>query len=150
MKEIIITKSSKETQKFAAKFGRQILNIEDNKKALVIGLVGDLGSGKTTFIQGFAKTFGIKEGITSPTFIIERIYKLKTKKYKRLIHIDAYRIEKAKELDVLGFKELARNPENIILIEWADRVRKILPRNRIEISLEHFKGNKRRIITAKN
>ena len=75
---------------------------------------------------------------------IERIYKLKIKNYKLFIHIDAYRI-KPKELAALGFQDLLRDPLNIILIEWADRVKKILPKNHIEIKFEHISNNKRKI-----
>jgi tRNA threonylcarbamoyladenosine biosynthesis protein TsaE len=145
MTEIIITKSSAETRKIASRLSRGILKSKPGKKAVVVGLVGELGSGKTVFTKGFARGLGLKENITSPTFVLERIYKLKTKNYKLFIHIDAYRLEKSKDLIDLGFKNLIRDPKNIILIEWADRVKKILPKDCLKIKFEHKNKNKRKI-----
>ena len=144
MKNIFIAKSSVLTQKIAANFAQKISAVKPGFTAVVVGLIGELGSGKTVFAKGFAKGFGVKEIITSPTFVIERIYKLKIKNYKLFIHIDAYRI-KPKELAALSFQDLLRDPLNIILIEWADRVKKILPRKTTLIQLETLKKNQRKI-----
>jgi len=144
MNKPFIAKNAKETQKFAAKFAKNISKTK-SEKAVVIGLTGELGAGKTIFAKGFAKGLGIKEIVVSPTFVLERIYRLKDKNFKLFIHVDAYRFEKAKELADLGFKDLIRDPRNIILIEWADRVKKILPKNHIEIKFEHISDNKRKI-----
>jgi len=145
MRYIFITKNPAQTRKIAAKLSREIFKLKSDKKAIVIGLIGELGSGKTVFSQGFAKGLGIKENITSPTFVLERVYKLKAKSYKLFIHIDAYRLEKSKDLIDLGFKNLIRDPKNIILIEWADRVKSILPKNCIKIKFEHKDKDKRKI-----
>ena len=145
MKEIIITEICKETEKLANRLSRRFLKLKPAKKALVIGLIGELGAGKTVFAKGFAKGLGIKKIITSPTFVLEKIYELPGKKHRHFIHIDAYRIGKARELADLGFKDLAADSRNIILIEWADRVKKILPKNHIEIKFEHISNNKRKI-----
>jgi tRNA threonylcarbamoyladenosine biosynthesis protein TsaE len=144
MPKIIITKSGAETQKIAAKLSREILKLKPNKKAAVIGLIGELGSGKTVFAKGFAEGLGIKKIITSPTFILEKVYEL-PKKHRHFIHIDAYRLEKPKDLIDLGFKNLIRDPKNIILIEWADRVKNILPKNCLRIKFKHKDKNKRKI-----
>lgn len=150
MAKIIITKSAGETKKIAANFACGLVKSKPGKKAAIISLIGDLGSGKTVFSQGFARGLGIKENIVSPTFVLERIYKLPQKDHRHLVHIDAYRFEKPKELLDLSFNSLVKNPQNIILIEWADRVRKILPRNCIKIRFEHFDKNKRKITIWKN
>lgn len=139
-----ITRNKKETQRFAAGFAGKILG-KKLKQAIIIGLIGDLGSGKTVFAQGFAKRLGIKENIVSPTFVIEKIYKIKVKDYKLFIHIDAYRIEKSKEILDLGFKNLTCDSKNIILIEWADKIGNILPKKSVQIKFEHIKGSKRKI-----
>jgi tRNA threonylcarbamoyladenosine biosynthesis protein TsaE len=139
-----ITASARETQKIARDLAYIILHIT-HKRAVVVGLVGELGSGKTVFAQGFAKGLGIKDNVVSPTFVLMRIYALCVPHYSHFIHIDAYRIEKPKELIDLGFKELVRNPQNIILIEWADRIKNILPKNCILIKFEHVNKNKRKI-----
>jgi tRNA threonylcarbamoyladenosine biosynthesis protein TsaE len=103
--------------------------------ATIVGLYGDLGSGKTTFAQAAAKALGIKEGVTSPTFVIEKIYKIeqekvtnkKTTPFTHLIHIDAYRLDASDELIRLGWREISANPANLILIEWPERVADIMP-----------------------
>ncbi len=161
MEKVIITKSSGQTQKIAFNFTKKISKIAD-KKAIVVGLIGNLGSGKTTFAQGFAKGLGIKENITSPTFVLMKVYSLPARlrydevvagervtRYSYLIHIDAYRLEKSKDLLDLGFKNLVRDPKNIILIEWADRIKKILPKNCLKIKFEHMDKNKRKIWMSK-
>lgn len=144
MKDIFITKNFTQTQKIAAKLSRKILKLKPNKKAVVVGLVGELGSGKTVFAKGFAKGLGLKENITSPTFVLEKVYEL-AKKHRHFVHIDAYRINKSKEMIDLGFKNLIRDPKNIILIEWADRIKNILPKSCIRIKFEHMDKNKRKI-----
>ena len=94
------------------------------KNALILALSGNLGSGKTTFIQGFLRAAGIRRKITSPTFVLIKNYKIQTENYKRVYHIDCYRIKKSKELLDLGLKEILNNPENIVLIEWPERIKK--------------------------
>jgi len=142
----IVTKSSEETKKAGMALG-QILGREPlSNKAFIIALEGDLGSGKTTFIQGLATGLGIKENVLSPTFVIQKDFSLQLKNFKNFYHIDAYRLKNPKELLELGFKDLIRNPENLIVIEWADRVRKILPRGVIWMKFENLGQDKRRII----
>ncbi len=140
----IISKNLPETEKIAREFAKKILK-QKRDKALVVGLYGDLGSGKTTFVQMLAKILGIKESITSPTFVILKNYRLLTANYLLLIHIDAYRLESGKELEKLGWKEISDNPENIILIEWPERVSEILPSDMIKINFEFVDENTRKI-----
>jgi tRNA threonylcarbamoyladenosine biosynthesis protein TsaE len=116
--------SLQETHKIAHDF---ITNLLPSTHAVVVGLHGDLGSGKTTFTQAIAKTLGIEETVTSPTFVIEKIYKTKHQAFSHLIHIDAYRLERAQELQHLGWEEIIKNPENLIFIEWPEKVAEILP-----------------------
>ncbi len=133
------------TQKIAARLARKIIKIK-LKNALVIGLTGELGTGKTNFIQGFAKELKIRERLTSPTFVIVRNYNLKLKNYKNLFHVDAYRLKNIKETKILNFEPIIENPENIILIEWAERIKKILPKETIWINFEHGKKENERTI----
>ena len=103
-------------------------SLEKNEgQAVVVGLSGNLGSGKTAFAKAVATELGMSEQVTSPTFVIEKIYKTANAKFPRLIHIDAYRLESAKELEVLNFEELVEDPNNLILIEWPENVKEILP-----------------------
>lgn len=115
--------------------------------ARVIALSGNLGAGKTTFTQGFARALGIKTPVQSPTFVLMKIYALENKKYvKHLVHIDAYRIESPQELEHLGFRELLNDKDAVILIEWADRIKKLLPKDATWITFEHGKKINERII----
>ena len=116
------------------------------KKALVIGLEGDLGGGKTTFLQGLAKGLGIKEKILSPSFVLIKKFGIPHRFFQFFYHLDCYRIEKPKEILDLGFKEIISNPQNIIAIEWADRIKKIIPKGTIWISFEFVDKNKRKIM----
>src|SRR3989344_1444740 len=128
--------SLRELKKFARAFAKKAVRSRTKRRrALVIGLVGDLGAGKTTFTQAFLREFGIRGRITSPPFVLIKHYTLRVNSrfvshsFASIFHIDAYRIKRPKELNILGFKEILENPENIVVIEWADRVTKILPKN---------------------
>jgi tRNA threonylcarbamoyladenosine biosynthesis protein TsaE len=143
-----ITKSPKETKKIGHFLFKE-LDIEKQKNALVIALEGELGAGKTTFVQGLAKIFGIKSKIKSPTFALIKKYnlpknsKLKSKKY--LYHLDCYRLKNHKDLLILGIKDILKNKENILMIEWPERIKKILPKGHIKISFDHVDKNTRKI-----
>ncbi len=145
-----ITKNLKETYELAERFvvGDLPCSCKPKKTATVVGLFGELGAGKTSFTQGVAKAFGIKDHITSPTFVLEKIYKLGKKfDYDHLVHIDAYRLEGARELSALGWDEILADPKNIIFIEWPERVEEALPEDMIKIYFEAIgiKEEERRI-----
>lgn len=157
-----ITHSEKETKQKAEELAKKVISQKQQAGAVVICLMGELGSGKTTFVKGFAKGLGVKKIIQSPTFVLVRRYKLpvnsyspraksrgklQVTSYKLLYHIDAYRLERPKEFLSLGWDEWVRGPHTIILVEWADRIKKILPKSRIEIYFEHMKEENRRRIT---
>src|SRR4030042_6073968 len=97
----IITKSEKQTFNFAKKFAKTL------KGGEVIGLVGDLGAGKTIFAKGLASGLGVKQTVNSPTFVIMKIYKIRGTKsgIRNLIHVDAYRIKKADEINSIGITD---------------------------------------------
>lgn len=150
------SKSVAETNKIAADFLPKIIDSLTKAQggvvgATVVGLFGDLGSGKTTFTQSLGKHLGIKEVMTSPTFVIEKIYLLKNHSeefpvaFTRLIHIDAYRLEKGEELQSLGFAELLKDPQNLILIEWPERVVDILPPKMVKINFKFVSEFEREI-----
>src|SRR3989344_5376080 len=90
--------------------------------ATVVTLSGPLGAGKTTFAQGIARALGVDETVSSPTYVIEKIYQLENQKWQRLIHIDAYRLKSVHELAVLGWRELFADPVNLIVLEWPEHV----------------------------
>jgi tRNA threonylcarbamoyladenosine biosynthesis protein TsaE len=134
----IITQSPRETQKLGQKIGAD-LNSGRLKKRIFC-LFGDLGSGKTTFIQGLAKGLGIEKRITSPTFVF-------VKKYQpSFYHVDLYRIEKFSETQNLGLEEIFSDLQAITAIEWAEKIEEILPKERVDIQFNYLDNKKRRII----
>ena len=139
------TKNPKETQKIASELVQKLLKSKPQKHAIVIALEGELGAGKTTFVKSFAKHLGISSHITSPTFVLMKHYPIKKSDFKLLIHIDAYRLKDHKDLIPLSIKELVANPENIILIEWSERVKQILPAKCFTIHIDHTGENQRKI-----
>jgi tRNA threonylcarbamoyladenosine biosynthesis protein TsaE len=142
-----ISNSSQDTKKLGSEFARHILKNPSKSRAAVVALSGELGAGKTTFIQGFFKGLGVKKRAASPTFIIMRRVGLRKKHFRSIFHIDAYRIKKDADLLSLGFGDIVKHPENIILIEWADNVQKIIPRGAMWIRFKHGKKENERIIT---
>jgi len=139
------TENLKETQDFAQEFVEKILTRPKNDIASVIALYGDLGSGKTSFVQSVAKALGVETTVTSPTFVIEKIYKLARKKFSHIIHIDCYRIEDSKEIKLLDWDDKLADPKNLIFIEWAERVENILPAGTVKLYFEFINENKRKI-----
>ena len=139
------TNSFEETQKTAGDLAKKILESKPNGQAFVIALKGDLGTGKTSFAQGFAKKLGVKEKITSPTFNIYKKYKLQTKNYKLFYHFDCYRIEKPKEILDLNFENIIFDSKNIVVIEWAEKIKKIIPKNTLWIEFVFVDNDKREI-----
>ncbi len=120
---------------------------KDVQNATVVALEGDLGAGKTTFVKTVADIFGIRRTVTSPTFVIEKVYKLpKTESFTHLIHIDAYRIGDGSELLSLGWKDILKNPGNIIFIEWPERVADVLPEGVLVIRFK-FVDETTRVLT---
>jgi tRNA threonylcarbamoyladenosine biosynthesis protein TsaE len=141
----IITKSAKETKKAGFALAKKLKNKPLLKHAFVVALSGNLGSGKTTFTQGFAEGLGIKENILSPTFVIQKDFLITNGVFNNFYHIDAYRLKNPEELLELGFKDLIKNPENLIIIEWADKIKKILPKNIFKMKFVNLEKNKRKI-----
>jgi tRNA threonylcarbamoyladenosine biosynthesis protein TsaE len=150
-----ITTNKIQTQKLGEILAKEI---GDEK---VICLSGDLGSGKTTFTQGFLKGLKIKGPYTSPTFLIMKHYKkelpisksqfpnkfkIQNSKFKiiNIYHIDAYRIN-IKDLLGLGWEEMITDKNNISIIEWAERVKKIIPKNAIWIKFKWLDENRREL-----
>jgi tRNA threonylcarbamoyladenosine biosynthesis protein TsaE len=137
-----ITNSEKETFNFAKKFAKRL------KGGEIIGLTGDLGAGKTVFAKGLAAGLGVKKNITSPTFVLMKIYEIKKpcSKIKILCHIDAYRLKTPQDLIAIGAEEYFNRPDAVTVIEWADKIKKILPKKTKYIGIINKDENKRIII----
>jgi len=143
MKQKYITYSATQTKNLGKRISQKILKSKD---AVVVSLKGELGSGKTTFVQGLARGLGIKHRILSPTFVLMKKYKILNTK-KQFYHIDCYRIKKAQDLSALNLEKLFLDPQNIIAIEWAERIEKILPKNTIIFQFKLINEKQRKIIT---
>lgn len=132
-----ISKSEQETKLIAARLTKE-------SKTNIFALTGNLGTGKTTFAQGFAKGLNIKDKIISPTFVLIRQHKIPRSK-KILFHIDLYRLNEKSGINGLGLKEILSDPNAIILIEWANQIKKLLPKNTTWINIEIINGEERKI-----
>lgn len=113
-------------------------------KATVVGLKGELGAGKTTLVQTLAKELKIVEPVVSPTFVIAKFYQTHDKRWDKLIHIDAYRIEKKEELEILGWAEWLKKYNTLIIVEWPEKIEEIMPKDYQLFLIEH-KDNQRQI-----
>lgn len=143
--KIWITNSPLQTKKLAYFLAKKTLERPLTKKAFILALEGELGGGKTTFLQGFGKGLRIREKILSPSFIIMRKFPISNSQFLNFYHIDCYRIQKPKEILALGFKEIISNPKNIVAIEWAGRIKKIIPKKTLWIKFKFINENKRKI-----
>jgi len=139
------THSSEETCNLGFQSAKQELMKDIGQEARVFALQGELGSGKTTFVQGFAQGLGIKEKVLSPTFVIMKSYAIPASN-KTFYHIDCYRVERPKDLLELGWQEIAQNPNNIILLEWPERVEDILPVDKREVSFVSVGKTERKVV----
>jgi len=152
-KKIYITKNSEETKKLGFNFAKTL------RKGDVVCLYGDLGFGKTTFVQGLAEGLGIKKRIISPTFIIVRCYELQTSNFKlktqnyssklksleRFYHVDLYRIGSERDIEGLGLEEIINDKNNIVVIEWAERLRSLMPAKRVDVEFSYEEENIRKV-----
>ena len=148
--EKIVTVSALETQKEGQNLARQILAAGPWQKALILALIGELGAGKTTFLQGFSMGLGIEEVVNSPTFVILKRFKIQGVRFKNFYHIDCYRLEDAEEILDLGFREVIANSENIVAIEWPQKISSLLPKDAIKIVFAHDTVNQRSLNIEKN
>lgn len=130
-----ISHSEEETRRFAADFARTVRGDEK------ICLIGPFGAGKTTFVKGFVRVFGIDEHeVNSPTFTLVREYGVDRKIY----HVDLYRLDKEEEIFEAGIFELISS-DDLVLIEWADHLVKYFPPRCIVLRFSHVNETERRI-----
>lgn len=145
----VTTKNAAQTGRVAEEFAKNVLGDmgKEPGKAKLICLWGDLGSGKTTFVQAAAAELGVKETVNSPTFLIMKKYPLSGKNRGRtLYHFDLYRIREAREILDLGWEEILSDAKNIVAVEWPGKIEEILPASRIDAEFESVSENERRII----
>lgn len=130
------SKSTEETEELAKKF------IANNPTLKLVGLIGDLGSGKTAFVKGAAKALEIEKNITSPTFVIMKNYSGPS---KQLVHIDAYRLNTLEDLEALGFNEFLSAKGSMVVVEWPERVFDTYPEEMKIVNFEYINENERKI-----
>ena len=119
-------------------FARNILSalvLDDHKgTATIMALEGTLGAGKTTFVQALARELGVKDVVQSPTYVLMKTYPLElsgasaNKKFTRLVHIDAYRLESPEEFDALRPEEFLNDPGCLVVVEWPEKLQEKLPK----------------------
>ena len=128
MEEQVAVRNLSEFEDAAGRFAASLHGSQE--RATLITLSGELGAGKTAFVQAVARSMGITEAVTSPTFVIEKTYAIpsdRAQEFSSLVHIDAYRLTEGKELSALGFEKTLATPHTLILIEWPEKVADILP-----------------------
>jgi tRNA threonylcarbamoyladenosine biosynthesis protein TsaE len=137
-----VTKSSTETKLLGEKFGESLQGGES------VALYGDLGSGKTTFVQGIAQGLGITRRIVSPTFIILKTYPLAKKKNNidTFYHADLYRIQGEKDAQSIGLGEILKQNDVVTVIEWPEKIEELLPQKVRKIRFAYLSENERSII----
>jgi tRNA threonylcarbamoyladenosine biosynthesis protein TsaE len=140
-----ITKNAKETLELGKKLASKLQGGE------TIGLIGNLGSGKTVFTKGVAEELGVTKNIASPTFVLWRLYKVpEHKKIKHFCHIDLYRLASTKDVLALGIDEFWQKNNTVCLIEWAEKIKKHFPKNKIYlVEFEIIDSDKRKIVISR-
>lgn len=123
MTKIYTTRTASETKRLGQKLSPRL------KGGEVIYLIGALGSGKTTFVQGLASALGVKQIITSPTFVLMKVYALKHKAIRQLVHVDCYRLPAGRygvprqAISEIGLTDYLQAPKTVVVIEWADKLK---------------------------
>jgi tRNA threonylcarbamoyladenosine biosynthesis protein TsaE len=136
------------TEKDLEKLAEDILVLVTEKKynhATVLALQGDLGAGKTTFTKNLAKILGITESVTSPTFVIQKTFSISNNYFTQLTHIDSYRLDLSAELKHLGWHDLLNQKENLIVVEWPERITDILPKQYLLLKFTHIDETTREV-----
>jgi len=131
----LLTSSPEETMKFGERLAKEL------SPGSTVGLIGELGAGKTVLIRGICRGLGYDGIVNSPTFNLLNIYPGSLEIY----HFDWYRLEGLSDLDDLGFDEYVSNDRGICLIEWADRISGAMPSDAIMLHLDIVSDYKRRL-----
>ena len=144
-----VIRSISETRRLARRVSRSLL--ARKRRPIILALSGALGSGKTAFAQGLAAALGIRERIQSPTFVLMKWYGLGKKflPYRHLVHVDAYRIARLAEARHLGLPAVFSDRDAIVVVEWAERIRKLVPRSAVWVQFKHRRSPRERIFEFK-
>ncbi len=145
---VVTTRNEEETKRIAEELVRLLPS--SKRTARVLALSGELGTGKTRFAQGVGRALGMKKRITSPTFVISKEYRLSSRALKRhgfraFYHLDFYRLSRKKDLIGVDFEDSTKKPNTLIVIEWAERIKRAIPADAIWIKFEGMGDKERRI-----
>ncbi len=138
----ILSKNIQETEAMAQKLAAGLQGGE------LIALVGNLGAGKTFFVKAMAQYWGVKETITSPTFVLLKTYDTRHKKIHKLVHVDCYRLEGEEDLADIGLQDYLNQPDTVVVVEWADKISN-LPEKTIKIKIDYIDNEQRQISIEK-
>ena len=141
-----LIKTEEELAGVAEEVIEALLNQPLRSQATVLALIGELGAGKTAFTKYLLKALGVTDLVSSPTFILMRPYPLVHENFSVAYHIDVYRLEEpVQELEKLGIEEILKDPKHLVIIEWADMVEGLLPRDAVKMRMGH-EGETSRLI----
>ncbi|MGY4706312.1 tRNA (adenosine(37)-N6)-threonylcarbamoyltransferase complex ATPase subunit type 1 TsaE [Candidatus Bipolaricaulota sp. J31] len=135
MERVVITEGPEETISLGVELAAGL------RPGDVVALVGELGSGKTTLVQGIARGLFVTEVVSSASFILARTYRGKMP----LHHLDAYRIASPEELFEVGLDRYLPPDEGITVVEWADKIYELIPKGALWITIEFLDGDRRKI-----
>lgn len=141
----LVSESPQDTQAIAAKLAQRLLDRMPGSTATIVALRGDLGAGKTTFVQGMARALGVSKLPKSPTFNLAKRYDVPGTSYS-LWHLDCYRLSSHKDLAAMDMHAVFADPNTIVLIEWPERIGDGLPRDHVEVHMTHEGGDARGIV----
>ena len=128
------SRSAAETGRLGVKLGKKL------GRGDIVCLTGKLGAGKTTMIKGIARGMGVRDYVTSPSFTLINEYRGRLPLY----HFDMYRLAGSGDIHELGFREYFYG-EGVTVVEWADRLKGLLPDRRLDVSLRYVDGSSREI-----
>lgn len=134
----IVSKNIDDTIRAAQDLAKRV------KAGDVIALYGHLGAGKTVFVKALASSLGIKDTITSPTFVLMKVYSLPKGPVQNFVHVDCYRLDKPEDLSDIGLGDYLGQRDSIVVIEWADKI-KNLPADSIRVDIDYRSNEKREI-----
>ncbi len=134
-----ISKNVADTTKVATELAKKLTGGE------LVALSGNLGAGKTVFVKALAESLGVKDVITSPTFVLMKVYVPDNKKINKFVHVDCYRLEGQEDLSDIGLGDYLNDDKIIVVVEWADKVLN-LPAKTIRVNIDYRGGDKRHIV----
>ena len=137
MKEYIVNNQAS-TEKIATQLAKEL------KGGELLAFSGNLGAGKTVFVKALGRALGVRENITSPTFVLMKVYDAKHKKVNKFVHVDCYRLSMQEDLFEIGLSDYLNYDNIIVAIEWADKIAN-LPDTAIRIDIKLIEGDKRKI-----